>query len=79
MPEETRSDRGGGVRLEELEGRATVVKAASVAHRTPIHYAERWFCELDGSLMVFVNHTTMAWSRMVRCLGPGSLIWGIQD
>ncbi len=36
-----------GACLEELEGSANVVKAASVAWRTLTHDAERWFCELD--------------------------------
>ena len=39
--------RGRGACPEELEGSANVVKAASVAHRTLIEDAERWFCELD--------------------------------
>ena len=41
-------NQGGGACLEELEGTANVVKATSAAHRTPVHYADRWFCELDG-------------------------------
>ena len=43
-----RGSQGGGVCLEELEGSANVVKATSAAHRTSVHDAERWFCELDG-------------------------------
>ena len=38
---------GGGACLEELEGSANVVKAASVAWRPLTHDAERWSCELD--------------------------------
>ena len=33
--------------LEELEGSTNVVKAASLAWRTPVHDAGRWFYELD--------------------------------
>ena len=43
-----RGNRGEGACLEELEGSANVVKAASVAWRTLTHDAKRWFCELDG-------------------------------
>jgi len=32
-------------RSEEFGGNAKAVKAASVARRTPIHDADRWFCE----------------------------------
>ena len=39
--------KGRGACLEELEGSANVVKAASVAWRPLTHDAERLFCELD--------------------------------
>lgn len=39
--------KGRGACLEELEGSANVVKAASVAWRPLTHNAERLFCELD--------------------------------
>ena len=48
MSEGMRSDRGGGVRLEESDGAANVVRAAFVARRTLTHDAERWFREFDG-------------------------------
>ena len=42
-----RGNQAGDACLEGLEGSANVVKAASTAHRTPVHDAARWFCELD--------------------------------
>ena len=48
MSEGMRSGRGKGARLEQFDGSANVVKAASVARRTQIEDAETWFCELDG-------------------------------
>ena len=42
-----RGNQGGGACLDELEGSAKLVKAASVAWRTLTHDAERWFCKLD--------------------------------
>ena len=45
-----RSNQGRGARLEEFEGGAYVVKATSDAHRTPVHVANGWSCELDGKV-----------------------------
>jgi len=42
-----RGNQGGGTCLEEFEGSANVVKATSAAHRTPVHDADRRFCELE--------------------------------
>ncbi len=32
----------------EFEGGGNVVKATFAVHRTPVHDAAGWFCELDG-------------------------------
>ena len=39
---------GTGTVNDYFEGSANVVKATSAAHRTPVHDADRWFCELDS-------------------------------
>jgi hypothetical protein len=47
-----RGNQGRGACLEEFQGSANVVKATSAAHRTPVHDAARWFCELDWMALV---------------------------
>ena len=42
-----RGGQEGGACLEELEGSANVVKAASIAWQPLAYDAERWFCERD--------------------------------
>ena len=45
-----RGNQGGGVRPEEFEGGANVLKATPTAHRRPVHGEAGWFCELDGKI-----------------------------
>jgi len=71
-----RSGQGGGACLEELEGSANVVKAASVAWRPLTHDAKRWFCELDWMLTAFVSDTTMALVEDGEVLGSRQLDMG---
>ena len=66
----------GGACLDELEGSANVVKATSVAHRTPVHDAARWFCEFDGGFTASVSNTTMALVEDGEVLGPSQLDMG---
>ena len=54
---------------------AYVARATSAAHRTPVQLYEGAFASFIVWLTVFVSDSTMLSSRMVRCLGPGSLIW----
>ena len=55
-----RGSQGEGACLEELEGSANVVKAASVAWRPLTHDAERCFVSLIGWLTAFVTDAVIA-------------------
>ena len=56
-----------------VTGAVVVLAARAADEPTP----PDGFVSLMGRLTAFVSNTTMAWSKMVRCLGPGTLIWGI--
>ena len=68
-----RGNQGGGACLEELERRSNVVKATSTAHRTLVHDAARWHCELDGWMTAFVRETAMALVEDSGLLGSRQL------
>ena len=59
MSEEMMSGRGKGACPEEFEGSENVVKAASVARRTPSRHATGWLTAFAGDItMALVKYGT---------------------